>query len=115
MIKNNLANNIDALLDFHKSHGKMVTVTAVRPVARFGEITIEGKYVKVFKEKPQVAQGWINGGFFVAQYKFFDFIKGDSTILEKDPLEAATKKNYYTLFCIKVFGSAWTQNVIKTI
>ena len=81
--------NIDALLDFHKAHGKMVTVTAVRPVARFGEITIEGECVKVFKEKPQVDQGWINGGFFVIEPEFLDLVENDLTVLEKDPIERA--------------------------
>ena len=81
--------NIDNLLDFHISHGKMVTVTAVRPVARFGEITMDGNSVKVFKEKPQVDQGWINGGFFVIEPEFLNLIDNDSTVLEKDPIEKA--------------------------
>ncbi len=81
--------NIDNLLDFHISHGKMVTVTAVRPVARFGEITMDGNFVKVFKEKPQVDQGWINGGFFVIEPEFLNLIDNDSTVLEKDPIEKA--------------------------
>ena len=81
--------NIDNLLDFHISHGKMVTVTAVRPVARFGEITMDGNSVKVFKEKPQVDQGWINGGFFVVEPEFLNLIDNDSTVLEKDPIEKA--------------------------
>ena len=66
--------NIDKLLEFHKSHGKMVTVTAVRPVARFGELNLEKNKVVDFEEKPQLNQGWINGGFFVIEPKFFDFI-----------------------------------------
>ena len=61
--------NLEALLKFHKNHGKMVTVTAVHPVARFGELKIEVDCVKSFKEKPQVTQGWINGGFFVINKK----------------------------------------------
>jgi glucose-1-phosphate cytidylyltransferase len=65
----------------------MVTVTAVHPVARFGELTIDGDYVKSFKEKPQVTRGWINGGFFVCQPNFFDLIKDDQTVLEAEPLE----------------------------
>jgi glucose-1-phosphate cytidylyltransferase len=79
--------DIDALVKFHKNHGKMVTVTAVHPGARFGELDIDGDCVKTFKEKPQVTRGWINGGFFVCQPKFLDFIKGDHTILEAEPLE----------------------------
>ena len=67
----------------------MVTVTAVHPVARFGELKIEGDCVKSFKEKPQVDRGWINGGFFVCQPQFFDLIEEDHTILEGEPLEQA--------------------------
>ncbi len=81
--------DLDHLIEFHKSHGKMVTVTAVHPTARFGELQIEDNHVLYFKEKPQTAQGWINGGFFVIEPEFFDLIEGDHTILEKDPLEKA--------------------------
>jgi len=79
--------DIHALLEFHKSHGKMVTVTAVHPGARFGELDINDGKVDSFKEKPQMGQGWINGGYFVVQAEFFDLIEGDKTILEKEPLE----------------------------
>jgi glucose-1-phosphate cytidylyltransferase len=83
-----LANvDLNKLLDFHKSHGKMVTVTAVHPGARFGELKIENDKVLSFQEKPQMTQGWINGGFFVVEPGFFDLIEGDKTILERDPLE----------------------------
>jgi glucose-1-phosphate cytidylyltransferase len=85
--------DIGALAEFHKSHGKMVTVTAVHPVARFGELKIDGDCVKSFKEKPQVTQGWINGGFFVCQPNFFDYIQDDYTVLEQDPLENVAQKN----------------------
>lgn len=83
--------DIDKLLSFHKSHGKMITVSAVRPSARFGELEIEGNSVKSFQEKPQLRQGWINGGFFVFEPAFFDFIDGDLTMLEREPLERAAK------------------------
>ena len=79
--------NIDALVKFHKSHGKMVTVTAVHPGARFGALDMNDNIVNSFKEKPQVNQGWINGGYFVIEPEFFDLIEGDSTIMEKSPLE----------------------------
>ena len=79
--------DVNSLVNFHMKHGKMVTVTAVHPVARFGELTIDGNYVKSFKEKPQVTRGWINGGFFVCQPNFFDLIKDDQTVLEAEPLE----------------------------
>jgi glucose-1-phosphate cytidylyltransferase len=81
--------DLEELLAFHKSHGKMVTVTAVHPGARFGELELDGKQVASFKEKPQVGQGWINGGYFVVEPEFFKLIKGDETILEREPLEKA--------------------------
>jgi glucose-1-phosphate cytidylyltransferase len=80
--------DIGDLLKFHKSHGKMVTVTAVRPQARFGELNINGdNSVASFQEKPQIHEGWVNGGFFVIEPEFFDFIEGDETFLEREPLE----------------------------
>jgi glucose-1-phosphate cytidylyltransferase len=79
--------NIEELLDFHKNHGKMVTVTAVHPGARFGELEMKGEQVVSFQEKPQTNQGWINGGYFVIEPKFFDLILDDDTILEREPLE----------------------------
>lgn len=79
--------DIQALLTFHKKNGKMVTVTAVRPSARFGELQIDGDIVRSFQEKPQTESGWINGGYFVIEPEFLNLIEGDSTILERDPLE----------------------------
>jgi len=84
--------NLKTLLDFHQKHRKMVTVTAVHPVARFGELEIDGEIVKSFEEKPQVTYGWINGGFFVCQPEFFSFINDDSTILEREPLETVANQ-----------------------
>ena len=85
-----LANvDIDALVHFHRSHGKMVTVTAVHPGARFGELDLSGESVMSFKEKPQMGNGWINGGFFVIEPAFLDLIANDDTVLEKEPLERA--------------------------
>jgi len=82
-----LANiNLDKLLDFHKSHRKMVTVTAVRPPARFGELSIDNNSVIEFREKPQINEGWINGGFFIMEPEFLKFIGNDNTVLEQDPL-----------------------------
>ncbi|NCI49095.1 glucose-1-phosphate cytidylyltransferase [Sediminibacterium roseum] len=81
--------DVDALLRFHKNHGKMVTVSAVRPVARFGELEINGDTVISFQEKPQLQKGWINGGYFVVEPGFFDLIKDDQTLLEREPLETA--------------------------
>jgi len=83
--------NISELLKFHRSHGKMVTVSAVHPIARFGELEISKDQVKSFHEKPQTTHGWINGGYFVIEPEFFDLIEGDDIILEKGPLETAAK------------------------
>ena len=79
--------NIEKLLKFHNSHGKMVTVSAVHPGARFGELDIHQNQVKTFQEKPQTTQGWINGGYFIIEPDFFDLIDNDDTILEQEPLE----------------------------
>lgn len=86
--------NVDlgALLSFHRSHGKMVTVTAVHPAARFGELLIEEDRVSNFHEKPQMGQGWINGGYFVIEPEFFDLIGGDDVTLEREPLELAAQQ-----------------------
>lgn len=83
--------NVSDLLEFHKSHGKMVTVTAVRPTARFGELEMEGNKVLSFKEKPQLHNGWINGGYFIFEPSFFDLIDGDEMLLEREPLERAAE------------------------
>ncbi len=80
--------NIDQLLAFHRSHGKLATITAVRPPSRFGGITFNGDQVMRFEEKPQIGEGWINGGFFVLEPEVMDYIEGDDTIFEKKPLEA---------------------------
>jgi glucose-1-phosphate cytidylyltransferase len=83
--------NLDDLLAFHKNHGKMITMTAVRPAARFGELELDGDSVTSFKEKPQLHEGWINGGYFVVEPGFFELIADDSTFLEREPLERATE------------------------
>ncbi|MDC3045656.1 glucose-1-phosphate cytidylyltransferase [Gammaproteobacteria bacterium] len=90
--------NIDSLLKFHDSHKKMVTVTAVRPSARFGEIDLDEDKVISFKEKPRTKTGWINGGFFIMEPEFVDFIKGDETVLEKSPLELAAENDQLMAF-----------------
>ncbi len=79
--------DVDALLRFHRSHGKLATVTAVRPPARFGSMLFDNSQVTSFAEKPQTGEGWINGGFFVLEPEIFDFIDGDDTIWERMPLE----------------------------
>lgn len=84
--------NINDLLDFHTSHGKMVTMSAVRPTARFGELKLKDNQIIEFKEKPQIHEGWINGGFFVIQPDFFDLIEGDAIMLEREPMEIVASK-----------------------
>ncbi len=80
--------DLDRLLAFHRSSGKLATVTAVRPASRFGELAIENGMVRAFREKPQVADGWINGGFFVFEKRAFDLIRpGDNETLEEAVLE----------------------------
>lgn len=81
--------DLSALLDFHRGHGRMVTVTAVRPVARFGELKISNDRVIDFKEKAQMNKGWINGGYFVIEPSFFELLADDHTVLEREPLEQA--------------------------
>jgi glucose-1-phosphate cytidylyltransferase len=79
--------DIHKLLEFHKSHGKQATLTAVRPPARFGHMHFEGDLITQFTEKPQTEGGWINGGFFVLEPGVIDLIAGDSTSFEREPLE----------------------------
>ena len=95
--------DLDQLITFHKSHGKMVTVTAVHPGARFGELEIKGEQVNSFQEKPQTGQGWINGGYFVIEPEFFELIEGDLTILEREPLERAANMGELMAFQHKGF------------
>ena len=82
---------IDKLIKFHQEHKKTLTITAVRPPARFGSLSLDGTKVKKFKEKIQVGDSWINGGFFVVNSNFFKYLKDDETILESSPIEELTK------------------------
>ena len=95
--------DLDQLIAFHKSHGKMVSVTAVHPGARFGELEMKGEQVTSFQEKPQTGQGWINGGYFVIEPEFFDLIQEDQTILEREPLERASQMGELMAFRHKGF------------
>ena len=90
--------DIKKLLNFHKKNKKLVTMTAVRPPARFGAIKIKGNKVKYFKEKSKIDEGWINGGFFVMESNFLNYIKNDKTYLEREPLEKITKKKELVAF-----------------
>ena len=85
--------NIDLLLQFHKRHKKTLTITAVRPPARFGELDIKNDEVVSFKEKPQLHEGWINGGFFVAEPQIFDSISNSNVMFEREPLGLLAEKS----------------------
>jgi glucose-1-phosphate cytidylyltransferase len=82
--------DLDKLLAFHRSHGKLATLTAVRPPARFGELKLDGDAVARFSEKPQIGEGWINGGFFVLEPGALDYISGDPH-WEREPLEGLAR------------------------
>jgi glucose-1-phosphate cytidylyltransferase len=86
--------NVDLhkLLEFHRAHGKLATVTAVRPPARFGRLEIQWDQVIEFSEKPQLGEGWINGAFFVLEPKIFDYIEGDDTQWEREPMERLARE-----------------------
>ena len=79
--------NIGELMSFHRAHGRLATVTAVRPPARFGGLVLDGDNVSDFSEKPQTGEGWINGGFFAFEPEVFNYISDDQTILEREPLD----------------------------
>ncbi|WP_448544035.1 glucose-1-phosphate cytidylyltransferase [Roseiflexus sp.] len=84
--------NLHALLEFHRSHGKLATLTAVRPPARFGHLELEGDRITEFNEKPQTGEGWINGAFFVLEPAVFDYIDGDDTAWEREPLQRLARE-----------------------
>lgn len=84
--------NISDLLEFHKKHGKLATLTAVRPPARFGHLQLDDCQVVEFSEKPQTMEGWINGAFFVLEPEIFDYIDGDDTHWEHEPMERLAKE-----------------------
>ena len=90
--------NLKKLLKFHKKNKKLVTLTAVRPPARFGSLQLKSNLVSYFKEKSKTDENWINGGFFVIEPDFFKFLKNDQTILERRPLEKIAKKKQLAAF-----------------
>ena len=90
--------DLEALLAFHQEHGKLVTMTAVRPNTRFGELELNGTEVNNFQEKPQLHDGWVNGGFFVIEPEFFNLIEHDQIMLERRPLEKAAQSKQLMAF-----------------
>lgn len=95
--------NIKKLYNFHLKHKKIVTMTVVKPIARFGEVFLNGDKVKKFEEKAQLNQNWINGGFFVLNSRIFNFIKKDSTMLEREPLNKLVKRKEVVAYRHKKF------------
>tara|TARA_Y100000590_G_scaffold465665_1_gene638594 strand:+ start:1949 stop:2659 length:711 start_codon:yes stop_codon:yes gene_type:complete len=95
--------NLRSLINFHKKNKKLVTLTAVRPPARFGALRLKGNKVSYFKEKSRLDEGWINGGFFVMEPEFLNYIENDNTYLEREPLEKITKKKQLAAFKHKGF------------
>ena len=95
--------NLDKLIKFHIKNKKLITLTAVRPPARFGFIKIKSNIVHYFREKNSLDAGWINGGFFVIEPEFIDLIKDDQTYLEKEPFGLITKKKMMIAYKHKGF------------
>lgn len=90
--------DLGALLNFHRAHGRLATVTAVRPPSRFGGLVFDGDRVAEFEEKPQIGEGWINGGFLVLEPGFFQYLSGDGASLEAHGLEAAARDGQLMAF-----------------
>ena len=95
--------NLKVLLDFHKAQGRLVTISAVRPPARFGQMLIENGRVVQFQEKPQIGEGWINGGFFVLQPDIRDYIDGDQTSWEFEALEKLAAEGQVAAYQLETF------------
>jgi glucose-1-phosphate cytidylyltransferase len=90
--------NIDKLVEFHRSHGRLATVTAVRPHSRFGGLTANDDVVTSFSEKRQIEAGWINGGFFVLEPSVLEYIGGDETKFEREPLETLAREGQLMMY-----------------
>ena len=95
--------NLKSLIEFHKKNKKLVTLTAVRPPARFGALKLKGQYVSYFKEKSHLDEGWINGGFFVMEPEFLNYIEDDKTYLEREPLEKVSQEKQLLAYKHKGF------------
>ena len=105
--------NINDLISFHNSHKKIVTMSAVRPPARFGALMLKDDKIIKFKEKVQLNDNWINGGFFVINPNFFQYLKDDQTILEKDPIENLVKDDEIRAFRHEGFWQCMDHKVDK--
>ncbi len=107
--------NIKKLVKFHNKYKKMVTITAVRPPARFGAMMLRKNNVVKFREKTQLGESWVNGGFFVMEPEFLKLIKNDRTALEREPLEKATKKKQVQAYKHKGFWQCMDHKIDKDI
>ena len=105
--------NLNKLLKFHSKNKKTATLTAVHPPARFGELKLSGSKLIKFDEKPQLTNGWINGGFFVFNSKIFNFLGKQNEMLEREPVQRLIKKKTFLLLNTMVFGCAWIPVGIK--
>jgi glucose-1-phosphate cytidylyltransferase len=105
--------DIGRLIAFHRAHGKLATVTAVRPPARFGGMELEGDKVRAFAEKAQTSEGWINGGFFVLEPGVLDYIEGDETLWEHQPLERLAADGQFRAF--KHEGFWWPMDTMRDV
>jgi len=94
----NAVSNITALIEFHKQHGKLATLTATQPPGRFGALELSGNDILKFQEKPQGDGSWINGGFFVLSPKVLDYIKDDQTIWEREPMSRLAQESQISAF-----------------
>lgn len=90
--------NIQQLVQFHREQGRLATVTAVRPPARFGGMVLSNNHVADFKEKPQIGEGWINGGFFVLEPQVLDYIAGDAVDWEREAIETLVAENQLSAY-----------------
>jgi len=90
--------DIRKLIEFHKAQGKLATVTAIQPPGRFGALDLQGSLIAAFKEKPQGDGSWINGGFFVLSPKVLDYIAGDDTIWEREPMERLARERQLSAY-----------------
>ena len=108
--------NINDLLDFHKKHGKIATLTGINPASRFGELSIDGNRVKTLREKPEIGRGFVNGGFFVFKREILDYLTlDDSCDLEIGPLEKIAEEGQLMVYKHNGFGPAWIQSGTRTI
>jgi glucose-1-phosphate cytidylyltransferase len=90
--------DITRLLGFHYAHGKLATLTAAQPPGRFGALSLKGHEITSFKEKPQGDGGWINGGFFVLSPRVIDYIEGDNTLWEREPMEQLAREGQFAAY-----------------